>query len=75
MDLEHVEKARSFCKEVKDLAKKYNLSFFVVTEGASAISNNGCDAVKNARDAHIKWEMDNGLDPYEDWEKDISSNI
>jgi hypothetical protein len=65
----NVEKAREFCKEVKELAKKYDLPFFVVTDGASAISNNGCAAVKNARDNHIKWEIENGYDPYEDWGK------
>lgn len=61
--------ARKFCIEVKELAKKYNLPFFVVTDGASATNNNGCDAVKNARDNHIKWEKENGYDPYEDWNK------
>lgn len=55
--------------EVKELAKKYNLPFFVVTDGASATFNNGCAAVKNARDNHIKWEKENGYDPYEDWSK------
>ena len=63
-------KAREFCKKVKELAKEYDLSFFVVTEGASAISNNGCEAVKNARDNHIKWELEHNSDPYEDWSKD-----
>lgn len=66
---EKIQKAREFCQEVKELAKKYNLPFFVVTDGASAISNNGCLAVKNARDNHIKWEKENGYDPYEDWSK------
>jgi pyruvate/2-oxoacid:ferredoxin oxidoreductase alpha subunit len=61
--------SRQFCQEVKELAKKYNLPFFVVTDGASATSNNGCAAVKNARDNHIKWEKENGYDPYEDWSK------
>lgn len=61
--------ARKFCKEVRELAKKYDLPFFVVTNGASATSNNGCDAVKNARDNHIKWENRNGFDPDEDWSK------
>lgn len=64
------EKAREFCRKVKELAKEYDLPFFVVTDGASAISNNNCSAVKNARDAHIKWEKENGYDPYEDWEKE-----
>ena len=55
--------------KVKEIAKEYDLPFFVVTEGASAISNNGCEAVKNARDSHIKWELENNLDPDEDWSK------
>ena len=67
--MENKEKAINFCKEVKELAKKYNLPFFVVTDGASATNNNGCEAVKNARDNHIKWEISNGFDPYEDWSK------
>jgi hypothetical protein len=68
-DKEKIEKARLFCQEVKELAKKYNLPFFVVTDGASAISNNGCAAVKNARDNHIKWELEHNFDPDEDWSK------
>ncbi len=64
-----LNKTRKFCLEVKELAKKYNLPFFVVTDGASATSNNGCVAVKNARDNHINWEKENGFDPYEDWGK------
>lgn len=63
------EKAREFCLEVKKLAKEYDLPFFVVTDGASLTSNNNCSAVKNARDAHIKWEKENGYDPFEDWGK------
>lgn len=66
---EKLQKARKFCQEVKEIAHKYNLPFFVVTDGASATSNNGCVAVKNARDNHIKWEKENGYDPYEDWGK------
>lgn len=31
-----LNKVRKFCLEVKELAKKYNLPFFVVTDGASA---------------------------------------
>ncbi len=64
------EKAREFCKEVKKLAEKYDLSFFVVTEGASCISNKGCEAVKVARENHVKWELSHGHNPYEDWEKE-----
>ena len=64
-------KSRRFCLEVKELAKKYDLPFFVVTDGASATSNNGCAAVKNARDSHIKWEKENGYDPYEKKNKKV----
>ncbi len=67
--MENKQKARKFCKEVKELAKKYDLPFFVVTDGASCISNNGCEAVKNARDNHILWEKKHNFDPYEDWSK------
>ena len=64
-------KSRRLCLEVKELAKKYDLPFFVVTDGASATSNNGCAAVKNARDSHIKWEKENGYDPYENWSEKV----
>lgn len=60
--------ARKFCFEVKELAASYDLPFFVVTDGASATNNNGCEAVKNARDAHKLWELKNGFNPEEDWE-------
>lgn len=69
MSYNNLDNARKFCLEVKALAQKYNLPFFVVTDGASATSNNGCEAVKNARDHHIEWEKKNGYDPYEDWSK------
>lgn len=32
-----INKARSFCKEVKELSLKYELPFFVVTDGTNAI--------------------------------------
>lgn len=64
------EQAREFCSKVKELAKEYDLSFFIVTEGASATSNKDCEAVKNARDNHIKWEKEHNFDPYEDWSKE-----
>lgn len=63
-------KAREFCSKVKELANEFDLPFFVVTDGASATSNNGCEAVRHARDAHIEWEKENNYDPYEDWGKD-----
>lgn len=64
------EKAREFCSKVRMLAAEYDLPFFVVTDGASATVNNGCEAVKNARLNHIKWEMEHKYDPYEDWNKE-----
>lgn len=68
---EKIIKARQFCNEVRKLANKYNLPFFVVTDGASSTNNNGCAAVKNARDAQIRWELENNYDPYEDWQKEV----
>lgn len=70
IEINKIEKSREFCSKVKELAKQYNLSFFVVTEGASAISNNDCEAVKYARDCHIEWEKQHNFDPFEDWSKD-----
>lgn len=61
--------ARKFVKEVDKLAKKYNANYFIVTDGASGISNNGNPAVKNARNAQIEWEKKHGFDPDEDWNK------
>lgn len=64
--------ARAFVAEVRDIAKKYNANFFVVTDGASAYHNgdgSNNPAVKNARDKHVEWEKKNGLDPNEDWAK------
>ncbi len=69
IEMDKISISREFCNKVKVLAKQYNLSFFVVTEGASATSNNGCEAVKHARDCHIKWEMQHNFDPFEDWSK------
>lgn len=60
-------KARKFCQEVRKLAQKYDLPFFVVTNGASSINNNGCDAVRNARLNHEKWEEKNDINSKEDW--------
>jgi hypothetical protein len=62
--------AKEFTKEVKKLAHKYNMSFFFVTEGASACYNKGNDAVRTARESHMKWEKENGIDPYHDWDKE-----
>ena len=67
MEENEINKAREFCLEVKKLANKYNLPFFVVTKGASLTSNDNCAAVKNARESHIKWELENNYDPFETW--------
>ncbi len=69
-DKDKILKAREFCLKVKELAKEYNLPFFVVTDGASATDNIDCEAVKNARDNHKKWELEHNANPYEDWNKD-----
>lgn len=75
MDDEKMIKAREFCERVRILAREYDLPFFVVTDGASSTFNNGCDAVKNARNSHIRWEERNGLDPYENWSSDVVGYI
>ena len=68
-----VKTARKFVHEVGNLAKKYDANYFIVTDGASGTSNNGNPAVKNARDAQIKWEKEHGFDPDEDWSNEISN--
>ena len=62
-------KAQQFCQEVKELAQKYNLPFFVVTDGASATQNKDCEAIAHARRAHIQWEKERGINPEHSWEK------
>lgn len=59
--------ARKFVTEVAALAEKYGLNFFVVTDGASGISNCGNPAVEHARKCHTDWEKANGIDPEHDW--------
>lgn len=68
-------KARKLVAAVNSLAKKQGLNFFIVTDGASGISNNGNPAVRNAREAQIKWELEHGADPYEDWSKKVPKSI
>ncbi len=70
-----IVKAREFCEKVRNLANEYDLPFFIVTDGASSTHNNGCEAVKIARDNHIKWEKENGFDPDEDWTADGFDSI
>lgn len=59
--------AREFLGKVRELANKYDANYFIVTDGASSINNNGNPAVENARSAHMEWELENGFDPNEDW--------
>lgn len=68
-----VNDARKFVSEVGKLAKKYDANYFIVTDGASGKLNkqNENPAVEHARKAHMKWEKQNGIDPYEDWKKGI----
>lgn len=69
---EKILKARQFVSEVIELAKKYELPFFIVTDGASAINNTNCNAVEYARKAHIEWEEKYGIDSEHDWANDIT---
>ena len=64
---EKVALARAFVLEVAALAEKYSLNYFVVTDGANGISNNGNAAVEHARRCHTEWEKANGIDPEHDW--------
>lgn len=67
MACKDLKTARDFLNEVKKLAKKYNANFFIVTDGASMINNNGNQAVENARKCQIEWEKKHNFDPNEDW--------
>lgn len=61
------DKSRQFVVEVSELAQKYGLNYFVVTDGASGISNVDNPAVAHARKCHEEWEIENGIDPEHDW--------
>ena len=65
--------ARRFVEEVSQLALKYGFNYFVVTDGASGISNSGNPAVEHARKCHAEWEKANGIDPEHDWSGDPSA--
>lgn len=65
----NLAEARKFVSEVGKIAKKYNANYFIVTDGASGISNNGNEAVSHARKSQIEWEKKKGFDPDEDWSK------
>ena len=49
---EKIALARRFVAEVAELATKYGLNFFVVTDGTSGIRNSGNPAVEHAQGAH-----------------------
>ena len=68
-----VATARQFVSDVGKLAKKYDANYFIVTDGASGIHNNGNEAVRHARQSQIEWEKAHGADPNEDWSKGKSS--
>ena len=65
--------ARQFVTDVDKLAKKYDANYFIVTDGASGVRNNGNPAVRNARLAQIKWEKNNNKDPNEDWSNKVNN--
>ncbi len=69
MTEEKTASARRFVGEVAALAERYGLNFFIVTDGASGIRNQGNPAVENARLRHMEWERLNGIDPEHDWAK------
>lgn len=50
-----------FVEEVIAMAKARGLNCFVVTDGMSGITNNGNQAVRNAKEAQLKWERENGF--------------
>lgn len=67
--MEQWNKVKEFLLKVDELAKLYDVNYFIVTDGASKINNNGNEAVRAARNSHIEWEKEHGSDPYEDWSK------
>ena len=66
----NLTKARQFCLDVEKLAIRYNLPFFLVTDGASMTRNKNCLAVENARKSHVEWEKSRCIDSNEDWLRD-----
>ena len=64
-----MNKSREFVAEVLAMAKERGLNCFIVTDGASGITNNGNDAVNSARKSHMEWERKHGFDPEDDWSR------
>lgn len=58
-----------FLNQVRKLAKEYDVNFFCISDGASAMSNNGNKEITRLRKLHEEWEKQNGFDPKEDWSK------
>lgn len=63
-----MSRAKAFIRKVRELAKEYNLNFFIVTDGASAISNNGNEIVEKHRELQIELDKEMGINPFDDWE-------
>ena len=53
--------------ETAKRAKQLGLNFFIVTDGASGISNIDNAAVEHARKCHMEWERAHDIDPEHDW--------
>lgn len=49
--------SQEFCNDVENLAKKYNLPFFLVTEGTACSSHHGEDAIRNMEQAYMNYEQ------------------
>lgn len=70
----HTKEQADLLNEFKEKADKLGLEYFAVVSdskdgtGASIYSAKTPDsAARNARKAHIKWELENGIDPNHDW--------
>lgn len=63
------DSGKQFCAEVRELAAKYDKSFFFVTEGASACVNNGSKVVRDVREAYIDWQRKNRDVKADDYEE------
>jgi len=68
MDSAKTTRVKHFLLDVKEIARKYGLPFFIVTDGASMIDNSGCVAVDHARKTHATWEKENNIDPSHEWD-------
>ena len=62
--------AKQFILEVRDLAKKHNCNFFIVTDGASAIFNKGNGIVEKHRRLQIELDKEMGINPFDNWESE-----